>query len=190
MIEKAAPLHYPRYAPIQRLLHWAVALLVLGSLSMGMTIGFMGFEGLDARFGLDVTNALYLFHKSFGVLILALMVARLIARLVLGKPAYAVPLPLPMRIASKTVHSLLYALLLTQPVLGWLATASGDFPVQFFGANLPGFIGVDKALSETLFWWHGVVGWAILALVGVHISAACYHWWVRRDGVIQRMRPW
>ncbi len=190
MTDKSASLPYPRYSPIQRFLHWAVALLVLGSLGMGMTIGFIGFEGLTERFGSYATNVLYMFHKSFGVLILALMLVRLAVRLTRGKPEYATPLPPRLRIAAEANHGLLYVLLLTMPVLGWLATASGDFPVQFFGATLPGIIGVDKALSATLFWWHGVVGWAILALVSLHVAAACYHWFIRRDGVIQRMRPW
>lgn len=183
-------LTYTRYRPIQRLLHWLVALLVLGSLSMGLTIGYLGFEGLEQRFGLNTTNALYLFHKSFGVLILGLMVVRLLARLILGKPHYAVPLPLPMRIASEIVHGLMYLLLLAMPILGWLATASGDFPVQFFGTNLPGIIGVDKALSDTLFQWHARVAWSLLVLIAIHVIAALYHALVRRDGVIQRMRPW
>ncbi|MFO7858981.1 MAG: cytochrome b [Ectothiorhodospiraceae bacterium] len=177
----------PRYTLIQRLLHWAVAVLVLLSLAIGLTLGYLGFEGAMATFGENGTNLLYTAHKTSGVAILGLMVIRLAARLTLGKPGHQPPLPRLHRIASEAVHGTLYLLLVAMPAVGWLATAAGGFPVQFFHWNLPGLIGEDKALSEQLFQWHAILGWVILALVAVHISAAIYHWRVRRDGVMRRM---
>jgi len=179
--------HTPRYALSQRLLHWSVALLVLASLATGLTIGWLGFEGLSERFGMDVTNLLYKYHKTLGVLILGLMLVRLVIRLVLGKPAYATPLSAFQRIVSQLVHVALYLFLLVQPVLGWLATAAGDYPVQFFEANLPGLISVNKALSETLFAWHEIIAWLLIGLISLHIAGALYHWLIRRDGVMRRM---
>ena len=71
--------------------------------------------------------------------------------------------------------------------LGWLATAAGGYPVQFFDLNLPGLIGKDRALAETLFWLHGLLGWLIIGLIAVHVGAAMMHWLVKRDGVMARM---
>jgi cytochrome b561 len=85
------------------------------------------------------------------------------------------------------VHGLLYVALLAQPILGWLATAAGGYPVQFFAWNLPGLIGKDKTLSETLFSLHGVVGWVLVGLLVLHIGGAMQHWLMKRDGVMQRM---
>lgn len=177
-----------RYALPQRIIHWSVALLVLVSLGTGMLLGWLGFEGARDALGLAATNGLYTTHKTVGVLILALMLMRVLARLGYGKPGYVQPLAPAKRVASSTVHGLLYVLLLTQPVLGWLATATGDFPVDFFGVTLPGLVGVDKALSEVLFEWHGVVAWTILALASLHVAAAVHHWRVLRDEVMHRMR--
>lgn len=176
-----------RYALIQRLLHWVIALLVIAALTLGITIDRMGFEGLQDSLGRAATDLIYTYHKTFGILIVLLMLLRLALRLILGKPAYAEPLPPPQRIASSAVHGLFYVLLLVQPVLGWLATATGGFPVQFFNMNPPGLIGENEALSETLFRWHGMVGWTILTLAIIHIAAALYHWLIRRDGVMKRM---
>ncbi|WP_163576477.1 cytochrome b [Halomonas faecis] len=175
------------YAYVHRLLHWLIAVLVLYSLTSGMTLGSLGFEGSVDTFGRTATDTIYTLHKTSGVLILVLMVLRLVSRLTNGKPPYAVPLPTLHRLASTLVHALLYVLLLAMPVLGWLATAAGDFPVQFFAWNLPGLIGVDEALSETLFVWHGRVGVLILLLAALHIAAALYHWLIRKDGVMARM---
>jgi cytochrome b561 len=176
-----------RYALVQRLLHWLIALLVLGVLGVGMTLGFLGFDGVKQTFGDQATNALYTYHKTFGILVLVLMLARLGFRLGLGTPPYRQALGGLERAASRTVHGLFYVALLAMPVLGWLATAAGGYPVQFFGWTLPGLIGKDKALSETLFWFHGLVGWVLLVLIVVHLGGAMWHWLIKRDGVMERM---
>lgn len=178
----------PRYTLSQRLVHWTVAVLVLITLFVGLGISWLGYyDGLVATFGNDITNAIFKYHKTFGVLILALMLLRSGLRLRYGKPPYAGSIPRINLVVSRIVHALLYALLLTMPVLGWLATASGDYPVQFFEFNLPGLIGVNEALSETLFWWHGLIGRVLLVLIFLHIGGAFYHWLIRHDEVMRRM---
>ncbi|MCB1778842.1 MAG: cytochrome b [Candidatus Competibacteraceae bacterium] len=176
-----------RYALIQRLLHWLIALLVLGTLGVGMILGFLGFEGTQETFGKTVTNALYTGHKTFGIMILALMLLRLGFRLALGAPPYQPPLTGFERVASRAVHDLLYMVLLAQPVLGWLATAAGGYPVQFFAWNLPGLTGKNQALSEMLFSLHEMAGWVIAGLLVLHIGGAMQHWLIKRDSVMTRM---
>ena len=177
----------PRYALVQRLLHWLIVVLVLLALIAGGTIGYFGFGGLRDLFGPAGTDLVYTTHKTLGVLILGFMVLRVLARLGLGKPAYAEPLPAPQRIASQTVHALFYVLLLAMPVLGWLATASGGFPVHLFHIELPGLIDRNKELSEVLFLWHRYVAYALVGLIVLHVAGALYHWRVRRDEVMQRI---
>lgn len=176
-----------RYALAQRLLHWLIALLVLALLGVGMVFAFLEFDEIRATFGAQATDALYAYHKTFGILVLALMLLRLGLRLRLGAPPYRPPLSGLERIASRIVHGLLYLTLLAMPILGWLATAASDYPVQFFDMRLPAPIGKDKALGATLFQLHALVGWLLLGLVVVHIGAALWHWRVRRDGVMARM---
>ncbi|MFY0989511.1 cytochrome b [Halomonas sp. C05BenzN] len=176
-----------RYAYPHRVLHWLVAAVLLLSLASGLTLGFLGFEGAMERFGGLLTDLLYTAHKTFGVTILALMTVRLATRLLFVVPDHEPPLPAFQRVLSSSVHHLLYLALLAMPVLGWMATASGGFPVQFLHWNLPGLIGEDEALSERLFLWHGRLGWAILGLVVLHVAGALYHWLIRHDGVMKRM---
>ncbi len=175
------------YTLVQRLLHWLLALLVILALGVGMTLGWLGFDGARDAFGMEVTNALYTGHKTVGVLILALMTLRLVMRLTQG-----VPLPVPTltrfeHLASQIVHALMYLVLLAQPIVGWLATAAGGYPVQLFAWTLPGLIAKDEALSEKLFELHELLGWALLALLVLHIGAALMHEYVKRDGVMRRM---
>ncbi|MFW6345252.1 MAG: cytochrome b [Halomonas sp.] len=176
-----------RYAYPQRVLHWLVAAVLLFSLASGLTLGVLGFEGATERLGRGGTDLLYTAHKSLGVAILALMTVRLVVRLLYTVPDHDPPLHPFQRILSRAVHHLLYLALLAQPLLGWAATASGDFPVQFLHWHLPGIVGVNEALSERLFVWHGRLGLAILGLVALHIAGAFYHWLIRRDNVMERM---
>ncbi len=176
-----------RYAYPQRVLHWLVAGVVLLSLASGITLGLLGFEGAMERLGRGGTDLLYTAHKSLGVAILALMTVRLVVRFLYVVPDHDPPLHPFQRILSTAVHHLLYLALLAQPLLGWAATASGDFPVQFLHWHLPGIVPVNEALSERLFVWHGWLGLAILGLLALHIAGALYHWLIRRDGVMERM---
>ena len=176
-----------RFSLVQRLLHWLLALLVIPALGVGMTLGWLGFDGARDAFGMEVTNALYTGHKTIGVLILALMTLRLVLRLTLGAPP-PVPILTPFeRLASQVVQAAMYLVLLALPLVGWLATAAGGYPVQFFAWTLPGLIAKDPALSEQLFELHGLLGWALLALLALHIGGALQHWLVKHDGVMRRM---
>lgn len=177
----------PRYHLSQRLVHWLMALLVLLAIAIGMPLGLLGFEGAEATFGSGPTDLLYISHKTIGVLLLGFITLRVMLRLVFGKPPYPVPLPALQRRLSRLVHALLYALLIVMPLLGWSATASGGFPINFFHWELPPILSRNPDLSEQLFFWHAVTAWSILGLVALHVAGAVYHWRIRHDGVMRRM---
>ena len=176
-----------RYTFLQRLLHWLIALVVFGLLAIGLTFMTLdGYDGVVKAFGNDATNQLYTFHKSFGVLLLLLMVLRVVLRRVSPAPPYNPPISGVERTVGGGVHILLYLLLIGLPIGGWLATAAGGYPVQFFDFELPGFIGKNEQLSETLFEFHGYAALALLALIVLHIGAAVKHWRLK-DGVMRRI---
>ena len=176
-----------RYTLIQRLLHWLTALLVVLVLVCGGLFWAYGYNGLKASFGQDTTNAIYLIHKSSGVLILFVMIPRLILRTTLGAPAKLASLTPFERIASTAVQHSLYVALIAMPIVGWLATAAGGFPIEFFGTTLPGLIGKDKALSDTLYTVHSWLALVILALATLHVAGAMRHWLIKKDGLMHRM---
>lgn len=176
-----------RYSLVQRQLHWLLTLLVLLALGVGMTLGWLGFDGARDAFGEGVTNALYSAHKTLGVLILALIALRLVIRLTQGIPPPEPTLTRFERLASHLVHVSLYWVLLAQPIVGWLATAAEGYPVQFFAWTLPGLIAKDEALGEKLFELHEFLAWALLVLLALHIGAALMHEHIKHDGVMRRM---
>nr|WP_289094699.1 cytochrome b [uncultured Halomonas sp.] len=170
-----------------RVLHWLVALAALLSLASGLTLGFLGYERTLALVGNTLTNLLYTSHKTLGVTILLLMTLRIITRIAFVVPDHDPPLNAFERIVSTSVHHLLYVGLVVMPLLGWAATATGGFPVEFFHWHLPGLLGKNEALSETLFMWHERVGWALVVLITLHVAGALFHWRIKRDNVMKRM---
>ena len=175
-----------RFSLAQRLLHWLIALTALGLLAVGLIFMVLGYDSTVATFGDAVTNALYKYHKTFGIVILLLMLLRVVLRWRLPVPAYQPPLAPFDRVASRVVHILFYVLLIAMPIVGWLATAAGGYPIQFFEYKLPGLIGKDEALSQTLYQIHGVGGLLLLFLIALHVAAAIRHM-LRKDGVIRRI---
>lgn len=54
---------------------------------------------------------------------------------------------------------------------------------------MPPIVAPNQALSERLIMVHRWVGWLVILLVLTHVSAALYHYFIRRDNVLQRMLP-
>ena len=176
-----------RYTLLQRLLHWAIAALVLLAIILGAFIWAYGFEGLKNDFGGAVAGAFYKYHKTTGLLILGLMVIRVGVRLRVGAPPPVASLTETERKLSMGVQWSLYAALIAMAVAGWLGTDAGGYPVQFFEWTLPGLLDKAPAFSEFLFAIHGFIAIAIVILTGLHIAGALRHWLIKRDGVMRRM---
>ncbi len=105
----------------------------------------------------DVKNALYTLHRSTGVLVLVLMLIRLSYRLVNGVPGPEPTLTAWQRIVSHVVHLSLYALLIAQPIIGWVATSAYGAQISVYGLfTLPALVAKDEALSKPLFLAHEV----------------------------------
>lgn len=169
-----------RYTLVQKVLHWSIALAVLGALAGGELIHWLENGAFK--------DQVYFLHKSTGFLILALMVVRVVVRLVHGAPALPLEVPAWQRAVSGFTHFLLYTLLVVMPFVGWAATSAFPAPLPFYGLfDVPALVGADRALSEQLFTIHFYLGRVILVLVAMHIGAALFHGLVKKDGVFQRM---
>ena len=91
---------------------------------------------------------------------------------------------------SSVVHTSLYVLLLAMPIAGYIANSAFGAVTPFFGLfDLPPIVDKNEVLAAQLFTIHRWVGWLVIVLVLIHVSAALYHYLIRRDSVLQRMLP-
>jgi cytochrome b561 len=171
------------YSPLQRMLHWIIALGVICMVPVGLYMVNRGkWSNFDA-----LTNTLYSWHKLIGFCLLWLIVVRVIVRLMRGAPP-PVPLHPLQKFASEATHFGLYVLLLVVPLLGWAGvSAYGARGTPLF--NLPAILSENQDLGNKILYYHGwvAIGLGLLALM--HIGAALMHRFVFKDGVFQRMWP-
>ena len=173
----------PRYARTAIFLHWLILALLIAQYIVAWTMPHIGRNT-------PVTTLIGL-HFSIGVLILGVIIVRLIWRITHGEPTPVAGVP-PWQVRSaRIIHSLLYLLLVIVPMLGWTNASYRGMPITFFGlVHVPQLV----ATHDATWRWTGdihtlVAEYAILPLVGLHVLAALYHYFIRRDRVLQRMLP-
>ncbi len=167
---------------VSKWLHWLVALSVLVAVPVGVSLPYL-------KPG-PAQDGFYNMHKSFGVLILILMILRIINRFVAGAPAPEPALAAWKRATSSAVHGLLYVLLIVQPLVGYSANSAFGATTPFFGLfELPALVAKNDSLSTQLFTIHRWIGITIAVLAVMHIGAALQHYFIEKDGVLQRMLP-
>lgn len=170
-----------RYSGIAIALHWAIALLLLFQIGLGWAL-----EDLPKG---AVQFAGYQFHKSIGITILLLSLARLAVRLVRPRPAPVQDGKAQMLLAS-AVHVLLYAVMIVGPLTGWIivSTAKVRLQTMLFGKVPWPDLPVGQGLHEPAEVLHGALGTVGIILIGLHVAGALYHHFKRED-VIGRMLP-
>ena len=126
VVETAPVTRHPRSL---RLIHWGTAIVMAWMLASGIGFWLLGFNGLKDMLGGDVTGMIYKYHKTFGVIVLALVLLRVVVKFTRPRPVPLDDLPKAQHLIGMAVHVALYALLFAVPIIGWLATAAGGYPV-------------------------------------------------------------
>ncbi|MFN7553374.1 MAG: cytochrome b [Pseudomonadota bacterium] len=165
-----------------RVLHWAIALGVIGLLAVGWWMQDLpnGPRKID----------IYKLHKSIGLTVLALMSLRIALRLVDRRRPAAPAMPAWQRRAARASHGLMYLLLLAMPLSGWLYNSASNFPLKWFDLfRVPALSGRDETLKAISGAVHEYAAIALAAIVALHVAAALKHHFGDRDGVLRAMLP-
>ena len=170
------------FDPVIRFLHWLTLFLVAAIFILAFSIDF--------ALSREQAVALTQLHRSFGVTVWVVTLGRLVWRQFARFPNWPADMPQVMRFAAQWSEYALYALLLTQPILGLLHTnARGDRVNVFFLGQLPAIIGQNRPLAKQLLEVHETVGLLLLGLIALHAAAALYHHFWRRDDTLDAMLP-
>ena len=186
-----------RYGIVAMLLHWTMALLLLGMIVFGIRMVDVQRElaatgNFDLTvFGLDIFAA-YQLHKSFGFLLFVLALARLAWKLVNPHPALPQGMPVHEVVLARFTHVALYGLMLGIPVVGWLTASASPYGIEtiIFGLfSLPHPLGPDAELERLLSTVHFYMAMALLGVLVLHVAGALKHHFISRDDVLRRMLP-
>lgn len=163
-------------------LHWLLAVLIIGLLALGWYM-------VDIERGTPARGFYFNLHKSIGLVVGVLLVLQL------GWRAGHRPPPLPSALgawqirATRIAHALLYVLIVTMVVSGYVEANFTKYGVKFFGIPLPPWGPEDERMSAVFATIHEYAVYAFTLLLVGHVGAALYHLIIRRDTVFQRMLP-
>jgi cytochrome b561 len=174
-----------RYGAVAVLLHWVMALLLVGLSLLGLYMTTLPDAGFDKR-----KVFLVIYHKEFGMAALALVVVRLAWSATGVQPALATNVPEWQNVAARFVHLCFYGLMLALPVTGWIMSSAAAIPVSIFGLfYLPDLVPPDDGLFRLMVAVHHWLAYALIACFAVHAGAALYHHFALRDDTLRRMLP-
>jgi cytochrome b561 len=169
-----------RYTATAVALHWIIAISVIGLVGWGWWMQTI--PKLPPGPRVDAFNL----HKSFGLLVLALMIVRAVWR-----SQHPPPPRMPARAwesrAAKGVHWLLYICLFIQPLSGYMGSAFSGYPVKWFGMVLPSWAASSQPLKDLMSTVHLLNSWLLVALIAIHVLAAGKHALIDRDGLLRRI---
>ncbi len=177
-----SPHSVSRYDRFMQFVHWITFLLLTATFAAAWLIRYA-----DTR---EQVNGLVQLHRSLGLTTLCVTACRLMWRFVARIPPLPQDLARLQRLAARTNGYALYALLLLQPSLGFLhSNAAGKPVVVYFLGTIPPLLAPDRDLARLLFMAHGFVAQLLLGLIALHVAAALFHHFVRRDDVLVAMVP-
>lgn len=166
-----------RYGLISRTLHWVMAGLILALLVLGLWLA-------QAAPSLQVYT-LFMWHKTGGMVVLALFVLRVLWHRI-SPPPRPVGRPDMVRLA-RAAHGAIYALMAALPLAGWVGSSASGIDTVIFGTFvLPPIAPVSAAVQDAAFALHGALAWGLMGLIGLHVAAGLWHGW-RGDGTLARM---
>jgi cytochrome b561 len=179
-----------RYTRVAIILHWLIAVLIVMNVVAGLTA-----DSLPDAWVRPVIDT----HKSIGLTVLGLALLRLLWRFSHAPPPLPSVYPRWERVAANTGHGLLYLVMIALPVTGWMHdsawNAAATHPMRWFNwfevPRIAMIADLDPAVKEslhTLFGqFHTWAGYALYALVAVHIGAALKHQFIDKEAELQRM---
>ncbi|MEM7194614.1 MAG: cytochrome b [Pseudomonadota bacterium] len=170
-----------RYGLVSVMLHWIIALTVIGQFSVGWYM-------VQLNYYSPLYQVLPAVHKSIGILFACALVFRIIWSACSTKPAPAEGISRWNHIAAKSAQHLMNILLLIIVLLGYLiSTAEGD-PIDVFGwFEVPATITSIKNQEDVAGFWHYWVAVGLMTLAGIHALAALKHHYFDKDATLVRM---
>jgi cytochrome b561 len=171
-----------RYNGVAQGLHWITALVIFTLLPLAWVAVHMA-KDAPSR-GLYFTV-----HKSFGLIALALIIARLLWR-ILRPPPGLPPWVEKWEIGlAHATHFFLYVIFIVMPVSGFILSSAGGHPVSLFGLfelpQMPKNDDLSKVADRIHMWGQ----YAVYLFLAAHILGVIWHVAFRRDGYIERMLP-
>jgi cytochrome b561 len=182
-----------RYSSGARFFHWLFVLLFLAQVPAGIAMvvpaqlgDFQALPGVEQ----SSIDALFIFHKGLGAVLIVVVLARVLWRLTHRPPPFPDTMPpLEQRIARQT-HWAMYLLMLLVGATGYVHVIGLGFPIEMLNAlGVPPLLPRMEGLAVASSFIHRFSVFVLTGVVGVHVAEVLRHHWVVKDGILGRMWP-
>ena len=176
------------WGSIAKWLHWSIAFCMIAAIICSVWADQLD---PDIEFHRTLWQILIMrLHKPLGFTALVLILVRVAWTLTNIRPRLPSSMPRHEVLLSKWVHFVLYALMLVVPITGWFMSQYSGSPIDYFGLfEIGNLVEENRDNIRPLHTVHVNLGLATLAIVVLHIAAAFFHEYVRKDGVLSDMLP-
>ncbi|HRE31868.1 MAG TPA: cytochrome b [Candidatus Berkiella sp.] len=171
-----------RFGTIAMLLHWAMALIMIGMIILGLYMVTLPISLAKLKY--------YGWHKEWGVLILMLATVRLAWSFSNTVPSLPPQMPKWEQLAAHGMHYVFYGFMFALPITGWMLSSAAGLPVSFFGLfTLPDLIAASEPSRLLLTQIHKWLAYGLIAAICGHAGAALQHHFINKDDILRRMLP-
>jgi cytochrome b561 len=177
------PNENPGYGRVAIALHWLIGLALIGQIVFGLLLDQLAPRNTPAR-------AMFVnLHKSTGIVLGVLILARIAWRLWHRPPAWPASMPGWQASAARLGHAALYVCMVVMPLSGYIASNFSKYGVKLFGHALAPWGPESPPVYAAFNTVHVVTAWIFCVLIVGHVLAAAKHAWIDHDSVFRRMWP-
>lgn len=167
-----------KYHIVLRILHWSMAVIIIGLLISGFTKGY---------WPKDIRPQFYFWHKSFGLLVIVLFVLRVMVKLLTKEPELPKELGKFSIFGARAGWAILYVFMIALPLSGYIPSDAGGRELSFFGISVPDLIPENKPLARAIWYFHETLPWFFVAIIALHVLAALKHYFLDKINLFSRM---
>ena len=182
-----------RYNVGARWFHWVTTLLIFAIVPLGWIFAeFKTMKDNKNLFEAPIPGSpadYASLHKTLGLLVLAIVAARIVYRLVNRPPPLPGRLPAVEKGLAHATHWLLYLVLLVMPISGYIMSSAGSYPIRIFWLFDFPKLPIPKEQGKIAASIHIYVQFVVYALVILHVAGVAVSLFLRRDNILGRMLP-
>jgi len=170
------------YGIVAKIFHWLMAVLIITMIIAGIAM-------TELKPG-PWKWYVYGLHKSTGLLLLGLVIVRFAWRLTNKIPELPNNLPQWMQNSSVFSHNMLYFFMVASPMTGIVMSLFSGHTITFYSLfTIPVIQQESSLFSHFAHEAHHFLGYAWVALLSVHVTAALFHHYIFKDDILKRMMP-
>lgn len=175
------------YGALTKLLHWLMVALFAFQYVAAAIMVRLDETGKVAGLG---QSDYYNWHKSIGLVALAVAIVRIVNRRSGRLPDWAPTLSAGEKTFIHRAEQVLYTAMVVMPISGFVYVMAGGYGVRLFGVyDLANPIGVSGPLAALGKWVHVGAAYVLLAAIAGHVGLVLRHQLIMRDGLLRRMLP-